>query len=210
MMMVTRPMCGRYLQQGAGRAAARGGGRQSGWGTKYHRAWVLDVLSRQTEPACSHSSPARHATTPSAPPCGCYSPNHLSHDVPPVEPQLALGVQAAVIAPVVITLRGRRGHRARASSRVVHVGPREEAAGSSFLQRWLTCHQLQLQVHRIQQQHSPYRKQHSIKTHRPAGRTFVSISRLLLLSARWCTLTIRCTMGISRPSVLNTTASSQV
>ena len=35
------------------------------------------------------------------------------------------------------------------------------------------------------------------------------MSRLLLLSARWCTLTIRCTMGISRPSVLNTTAGGQ-
>lgn len=40
----------------------------------------------------------------------------------------------------------------------------------------------------------------------PKRPTLVSMSMLLLLAARWCVLMMRCTMGISRPSVLNTTA----
>ena len=46
---------------------------------------------------------------------------------------------------------------------------------------------------------------YTITVHQPQP-AFVRMSTWEVLAARWCTLITRCTMGISRPSVLNTTA----
>lgn len=198
-MIVTRPTYGRNL-----RAAGVGGRGVDG------RSPRQELAGRAPGPghaACAQAARGPHSQRgpPRAGarwrgPCHAISctaagsPHHPPHQVAWAEPELALGVQAAVVTPVVVALRraARRGVRrptqpARLPSYLLPPGT--EAAG------------------RLPPGPARFPPARRECLYGACWLTFVRMSSCVSFPALWCTLMMRCTMGMSLPSVLNTTTS---
>lgn len=206
--MVTMPTYGRYLQ---GRVEWRlvVQCRRIILHTLAHSAlMLLGPTASLTDAGLRHHRWSRSGGVQGG---GRSAPDHAAHDVfvGVVQPVLPCGVQHPVVAPIVVALHSTE--RLSHTCHCVHTLHRPSSHNCMVCAQCLRvdCGNLPPMITESQGKPAAAHITHALWVVAlwSMKRTLVRMSVCGVLDARSCTLMARCTMGMSRPLMLNTTIS---